>query len=719
MPPSQKVDLHVHTPASSDYLGQKTDGEYISILKECRRAGVSALAITDHNTVNGCIAFERLKGEAQLNYELNSRRGMAKESLDQIKDEVLLFESISVIHGVEISVYPKIHLILLFDDEVKLERILQFLKTDLDLQDAVDRGSSDAYFKQSPTQLLKLASAAFGDHFFCILPHVDSTNGVWDELSGDARADLFRAPEVLAVQVISPDTKRHFLQNVFHTKEYSRKPPLQILQASDFHGGPAGEIARQFSDLETGSRITFAALRQHFLHQRPIKISSDFIEETYKEIVKEKAVVGFDFQNGFKVDEQMEVILRQALCATINTPDTLIEFNVRNASLAPSDTADQIAKLVNDRLIPRVDPPSPCGYRISDLSHSPARQRFIFEATQNTRLRMCEGRVHVVANKKVTAAGAREVEQAVVRNFYNRFGRRKQRSLSRASQRVLMVSNSFPALATAYRTDQLIDREFTEKLAKGFESPSYSRNLQDCVDEANGLTEGDFYLLRVDKDLNAGRLSSHYLRFTAPTFAKKDVNIRDLTTITAPENSILAFPDGGVHIIRRAGPVYAPFPVLLLTAKSRETPLGPEVLPGLAVFLKSSFLLWYLVTIHETDDLFSFLLNEMDRLPIPSDPRLLSCLADICKQVIAAEEKILKELAKPKLSGEAREEIISHHNKSCNNLLRSADSQILKALRFSEAEIRELSRALKDLRLCDYNLADNLDQFLKDTTAAE
>ena len=210
---AQKIDLHVHSPASSDFLGAKTDGEYISILKECRRAGVSAIALTDHNTVNGCIAFERLKCEARLNYELNSRRGGAKEFLEQLKDELLLFESISLIHGVEISVYPKIHLILLFDDQVKLETVNDFLKLDLNLGDVVDKGSPDNYFTQAPTALLKLATTKFGDQFFCILPYVDSSNGAWNELSGEPRAELFRSPEVLAVQVLSPETKRHFQQN--------------------------------------------------------------------------------------------------------------------------------------------------------------------------------------------------------------------------------------------------------------------------------------------------------------------------------------------------------------------------------------------------------------------------------------------------------------------------------------------------------------------------
>jgi hypothetical protein len=77
----------------------------------------------------------------------------------------------------------------------------------------------------------------------------------------------------------------------------------------------------------------------------------------------------------------------------------------------------------------------------------------------------------------------------------------------------------------------------------------------------------------------------------------------------------------------------------------------------------------------------------------------------------------LKDLAKTKVQEDARAEIIQRHNKSCNGLLRSADCRIFNALHFSEPEIREVSRALSDLRLVDYDLAENLDQFVKDTTA--
>lgn len=44
------VDLHIHTPESEDYKGDKSDSEYIRILREAHQKGLRIIAIGDHNT---------------------------------------------------------------------------------------------------------------------------------------------------------------------------------------------------------------------------------------------------------------------------------------------------------------------------------------------------------------------------------------------------------------------------------------------------------------------------------------------------------------------------------------------------------------------------------------------------------------------------------------------------------------------------------------------
>ena len=47
---SLKVDLHVHSPASIDYMGNKSVRGYAELVKAFVDEEVDAIAITDHNT---------------------------------------------------------------------------------------------------------------------------------------------------------------------------------------------------------------------------------------------------------------------------------------------------------------------------------------------------------------------------------------------------------------------------------------------------------------------------------------------------------------------------------------------------------------------------------------------------------------------------------------------------------------------------------------------
>ena len=50
---SYKMDLHIHTPASKCYAGEKCDEQYIQILKSAVEKQLGIIAITDHNTISG------------------------------------------------------------------------------------------------------------------------------------------------------------------------------------------------------------------------------------------------------------------------------------------------------------------------------------------------------------------------------------------------------------------------------------------------------------------------------------------------------------------------------------------------------------------------------------------------------------------------------------------------------------------------------------------
>lgn len=54
------MDLHLHTPASADYL--QPEVSYLDILKQAAKRGLDMIAFTDHNTVAG---YRRMMDEVE------------------------------------------------------------------------------------------------------------------------------------------------------------------------------------------------------------------------------------------------------------------------------------------------------------------------------------------------------------------------------------------------------------------------------------------------------------------------------------------------------------------------------------------------------------------------------------------------------------------------------------------------------------------------------
>src|SRR5438105_5022040 len=53
----KKMDLHLHTPASSDYRDPGIS--YLDILKKAEEKGLDLIAFTDHNSIGGYAAMHR------------------------------------------------------------------------------------------------------------------------------------------------------------------------------------------------------------------------------------------------------------------------------------------------------------------------------------------------------------------------------------------------------------------------------------------------------------------------------------------------------------------------------------------------------------------------------------------------------------------------------------------------------------------------------------
>ena len=90
-----KVDLHIHTPASSDYHVQ--DVSYIDILRQAHNRDLDIIAFTDHNTVAGYRAMlgkiEELELLERLNRMDDDEKGLLQEYRKLLSNSIVISKS--------------------------------------------------------------------------------------------------------------------------------------------------------------------------------------------------------------------------------------------------------------------------------------------------------------------------------------------------------------------------------------------------------------------------------------------------------------------------------------------------------------------------------------------------------------------------------------------------------------------------------------------------
>jgi hypothetical protein len=183
---------------------------------------------------------------------------------------------------------------------------------------------------------------------------------------------------------------------------------------------------------------------------------------------------------------------------------------------------------------------------------------------------------------------------------------------------------------------------------------------------------------------------------------------------------VFALPNGGVTFFDSSLPVYAPFPIFVITIKEgtpeviKSTEDQHELLLGLTAYLKSSFVLWYITTIHQKTDLSRLLIGG-NGLPLPRDLSLFRQLASFGAAVHASERALLKEVeqkAAPSSDRGGLNSLISEHNKSVLRNMRNIDREVFRYLGFCEKDTREVYRVLKQLNIFDFNIASDMDGFV-------
>ncbi len=248
------MDLHLHTPASSDY--EQENVTYLDILKQAETRNMDIIAFTDHNTVAGYAAMR----EEIENLEFLERLDrLQPEEAQRLQDYRRMLDKILVLPGFEITATFGFHIIGLFSPEIALRK-LELMLLQLGVPgDMLDQGATEV----GPTSdVLTVYRVIVQGGGIVIAPHANTSNGVAMRglgFGGQTRIAYTQSPDLYALEVTDLEKKGRRTTAAFFDgskPEYPRR--MRCIQGSDAHRLKADPW--QKNRLGVGERATEALL---------------------------------------------------------------------------------------------------------------------------------------------------------------------------------------------------------------------------------------------------------------------------------------------------------------------------------------------------------------------------------------------------------------------------------------------------------------------------
>ncbi len=225
------MDLHVHTPASSDF--QEPQVTYLDLLQRAEARGLELLAFTDHNTVAG---YRRLRAEIEELELLERLQRLMPAEKTRLDEYRRLLNKILVLPAFEFTATFGFHLIGVFAPETPVRDVEHLLLSLNVPRDQLDDGSATVGATSDVLTAYRLIAEAGG---LVIAAHANSSNGVamrGFNFGGQTKIAYTQDPHLHALEVTDLDQKGRRSTAAFFngTKpEYPRR--MHCIQGSDSH----------------------------------------------------------------------------------------------------------------------------------------------------------------------------------------------------------------------------------------------------------------------------------------------------------------------------------------------------------------------------------------------------------------------------------------------------------------------------------------------------
>lgn len=372
------MDLHLHTPASSDY--QEPDVTWIDILQRAEARGLDIISFTDHNTIAG---YRKMHGEIEQLALLESLNRIKPEEKKQLDEYRRLLEKILVLPGFEFTATFGFHILGIFSP-AKPIRDIEHLLLSLNIpSDQLDHGSATVGASSDVLTAYKKIADSGG---IVIAAHANSTNGVamrGFSFGGQTKIAYTQDPNLAALEVTDLTARGRRTTAAFFSgtkPEYPRR--MHCIQGSDAHRLIADSQRKK--NLGVGDRVTevllpkasFEALKElfdsnDFARTRPRRQKTEPAYDFVRAAQDEGPNIIQDFHEIMTVRGGHLYAIIADVCAFANTNGGTLYVGIGSEAgknvpgiSRPAQSVSQLEKEISNR----ISPPIQCTVDVHDAA---------------------------------------------------------------------------------------------------------------------------------------------------------------------------------------------------------------------------------------------------------------------------------------------------------------------------------------------------------------
>jgi hypothetical protein len=361
----RRMDLHVHTPGSSDY--QEPHVTYLDILRQAEIRGLDILAITDHNSVAGFAAMKKEIEQLLWLEELDRLESDEKRYLEEFRR---LLGKILLLPGFEFTATFGFHILGIFPPETPVSFLEHLLLTLNVPAQALQEGSSIVGATSDVLTAYRVIDEAGG---IVIGAHANSGNGVamrGIDFGGQTRIAYTQDPHLHALEVTDLDKRGRYTTRRFFDgskPEYPR--PMRCIQGSDAHRlvkdpaqpkhqGIGGRITEILLEEATFGAIATVLKGNDFSLTRPYRGPANPVDFVQLAREEGESIVQAFHPSMAQRGGYLDAILKD-ICAMANTNGGAIyvgiSANPRENPVGvrePKKAMDRLVTIVSDRFSP-------------------------------------------------------------------------------------------------------------------------------------------------------------------------------------------------------------------------------------------------------------------------------------------------------------------------------------------------------------------------------